>query len=165
MVGNHTDFVSITGNHSRDFQTAEVGEYPSASQHAASRPHLQLPVHPSRALSPASPRLTSTAGLHEVLSDGRDTSLSISSDISPSPVISASPPFQSLLRYHSTAESPPLSTRARFRTPSKVRLASQGPNKWTATHTGSLFSSTSKTGMTASVDKGSSSSTQIPSFA
>ncbi|XP_004406186.1 PREDICTED: UPF0606 protein KIAA1549L homolog [Odobenus rosmarus divergens] len=135
MVGNHTDFVSITSNYSRDFQTAEVGEYPSASQHAASRPHLQLPVHPTRALSPTSPRLTSTASLHEVLSDGRDTSLSISSDISPSPVISAFPPLQSLLRCHSTAESPPLSTRAGFRTPSKVRLASQGPDKWTATHT------------------------------
>lgn len=167
MVGSHTDVVSITSNYSRDFQTAEVEENPTASQRAASHPHLQLPVPPTRALLPASPSLTSAASLHQVLADGMDTSLSISRDVSPSPVLGASPPFQSLLRYHSTAESPPLSPRAILRTPSKVLLASQRPDKWSgaATHAGSLFPGTPKTGMTASVDKGSSSATQIPSFA
>uniref|UniRef100_A0A7N5KQF1 KIAA1549 like n=1 Tax=Ailuropoda melanoleuca TaxID=9646 RepID=A0A7N5KQF1_AILME len=135
MVGSHTDVVSITSNYSRDFQTAEVEENPTASQRAASHPRLQLPVPPTRALLPASPSLTSTASLHQVLADGMDTSLSISRDVSPSPVLGASPPFQSLLRYHSTDESP-LSPRAILRTPSKVLLASQRPDKWSgaATH-------------------------------
>lgn len=166
MVGSHTDVVSITSNYSRDFQTAEVEENPTASQRAASHPRLQLPVPPTRALLPASPSLTSTASLHQVLADGMDTSLSISRDVSPSPVLGASPPFQSLLRYHSTDESP-LSPRAILRTPSKVLLASQRPDKWSgaATHAGSLFPGTPKTGMTASVDRGSSSSTQTPGFA
>ncbi|XP_077628944.1 UPF0606 protein KIAA1549L homolog isoform X4 [Crocuta crocuta] len=133
MVGNHTDFLSTTiKNYSREFQTAEIEDYPSTSQHAVSHPHLQLPAHSTHALSPASPSLTSTASLQEMLSDGTDTILRISSDIHPSPVISASTSFQSILKYHSTAESPPLSTRA----PSKGLLASQHPEKWTgaATH-------------------------------
>ncbi|XP_039089291.1 UPF0606 protein KIAA1549L homolog isoform X2 [Hyaena hyaena] len=133
MVGNHTDFLSTTNkNYSREFPTAEIEDYPSTSQHAMSHPHLQLPAHSTHALSPASPSLTSTASLQEMLSDGTDTILRISSDIHPSPVISASTSFQSILKYHSTAESPPLSTRA----PSKVLLASQHPEKWTgaATH-------------------------------
>ncbi|XP_046927989.1 UPF0606 protein KIAA1549L homolog [Lynx rufus] len=133
MVGNHTDFLSITNNnYSRDFQTAEIEDYPSTSQHAVSHPHLQLPAHSTHALSPASPSLTSTATLQEILSDKTDSVLPISGDIYPSPLISVSTPFQSILRYHSTAESPPLSTRA----PSTVLLASQHPEKWTgaATH-------------------------------
>ncbi|XP_040351426.1 UPF0606 protein KIAA1549L homolog isoform X4 [Herpailurus yagouaroundi] len=133
MVGNHTDFLSITNNnYSRDFQTAEIEDYPSTSQHAVSHPHLQLPAHSTHALSPASPSLTSTASLQEILSDKTDSVLPISGDIYPSPVISVSTPFQSILRYHSTAESPPLSTRA----PSTELLASQHPEKWTgaATH-------------------------------
>uniref|UniRef100_A0A8C0T277 KIAA1549 like n=1 Tax=Canis lupus familiaris TaxID=9615 RepID=A0A8C0T277_CANLF len=131
MVGNHTALVSITNNYSRDFQAAEVEEYTPTSQQATSHPRPQLPMHPTRALLPASPSLTFTANLQQVLSDGMDMSLSISSDVDPSPVTSASPASQSVLRYNST-ESPPLSTRVVFRTPSKVLLASQHPEKWTA---------------------------------
>uniref|UniRef100_A0A673UVP4 KIAA1549 like n=1 Tax=Suricata suricatta TaxID=37032 RepID=A0A673UVP4_SURSU len=128
MVGNHTDFLSTTNkNYFRDFQTAEIEDYPYTSQHAVSHPLLQLPAHSTHALSPASPSLTSTVSLQEMLSDGTDTILRISSDIYPSPVIRASTPFQSILKYHSTTESLPLSTRA----PSKVLLASQHPEKWT----------------------------------
>ena len=141
MVGNHTALVSITNNYSRDFQAAEVEEYTPTSQQATSHPRPQLPMHPTRALLPASPSLTFTANLQQVLSDGMDMSLSISSDVDPSPVTSASPASQSVLRYNSTAESPPLSTRVVFRTPSKVLLASQHPEKWTGatTRAGSLL--------------------------
>ncbi|XP_048952680.1 UPF0606 protein KIAA1549L homolog isoform X3 [Canis lupus baileyi] len=135
MVGNHTALVSITNNYSRDFQAAEVEEYTPTSQQATSHPRPQLPMHPTRALLPASPSLTFTANLQQVLSDGMDMSLSISSDVDPSPVTSASPASQSVLRYNSTAESPPLSTRVVFRTPSKVLLASQHPEKWTGATT------------------------------
>ncbi|KAM8929032.1 UPF0606 protein KIAA1549L homolog [Lycaon pictus] len=135
MVGNHTALVSITNNYSRDFQAAEVEEYTPTSQQATSHPRPQLPMHPTRALLPASPSLTFTANLQQVLSDGMDMSLSISGDVDPSPVTSASPASQSVLRYNSTAESPPLSTRVVFRTPSKVLLASQHPEKWTGATT------------------------------
>ncbi|XP_045873121.1 UPF0606 protein KIAA1549L homolog isoform X1 [Meles meles] len=134
MVGNHTDVVSVTGAYSRDFQTAEVEEDRLAGQHAASHPRLQLPGHATRALLPASPRLTSAARVHEVLSDGMDRSLSVSSDVYPSLEISASPPFQSPLRDHTMAESP-LPSRAGLRTPSKVLLASRGPDKRTGAAT------------------------------
>ncbi|XP_058995244.1 UPF0606 protein KIAA1549L homolog isoform X3 [Mustela lutreola] len=134
MVGNHTDVVSLTGAYSRDFQTAEVEKDPPAGQHTASHPRLQLPGHATPALLPASPRLTYAARVHKVLSDGMDRSLSISSDVYPSPEISASPPFQSPLRDHTTAESP-LPSRAGLRTPSKVLLASWGPDKRTGAAT------------------------------
>lgn len=166
MVGNHTDVVSLTGAYSRDFQTAEVEKDPSTGQHAASHPRLQLPGHATPALLPGSPRLTYAARVHEVLSDGIDRSLSISSDVYPSPEISASPPFQRPLRDHTTAEFP-LPSRAGLRTPSKVLLASQGPDKRTgaATRAGSWFLGTPQIVRTASVDKGPSSSTQTPGFA
>ncbi|XP_048952679.1 UPF0606 protein KIAA1549L homolog isoform X2 [Canis lupus baileyi] len=149
MVGNHTALVSITNNYSRDFQAAEVEEYTPTSQQATSHPRPQLPMHPTRALLPASPSLTFTANLQQVLSDGMDMSLSISSDVDPSPVTSASPASQSVLRYNSTAESPPLSTRVVFRTPSKVLLASQHPEKWTGATTRADPSVSSKVEPTA----------------
>nr|XP_020728125.1 UPF0606 protein KIAA1549L homolog [Odocoileus virginianus texanus] len=132
MAGNRTDFLSInTSNYPRDFQTAEIGDYPSISQQSVSHPHLQSPAHPAHPLVPSSPSLTSTARLPEMLSDGMDTSFQITDDIYPYPVINASPPFQGILRFHPTAESPPLSTSALLRTPSKTLRASQHPEKWT----------------------------------
>uniref|UniRef100_G3TQE7 KIAA1549 like n=1 Tax=Loxodonta africana TaxID=9785 RepID=G3TQE7_LOXAF len=142
MVGNYTNFWPTSkNNHARDFKTAEVEDYPSTSQHSGSRPHLQLPAHPRHPLLPTLPSLTSPASLQEMLSDGKDTSYQISSSISPSLGINVSTPLQSVLRYHSTAESPPVSASALFRTPSKVLLASQRPEKWTgaATNAGSFW--------------------------
>lgn len=169
MVGNHTDFLSInTNNYPRDFQTAEIGDYPSITQQSVSHPHLQSPAHPTHPLVLSSPSLTSTARLPEMLSDGMDTSFQITDDIYPSPVINASPPFQGILRFHPTAESPPLSTNALLRTPSKTLWASQRPEKWTGatTNAGSLFPGPSQDRcVTASAAKASSGSTQIPSFA
>lgn len=168
VVGNHTDILSISNNnHSRDFQAAVVEDDPSPSQHVMSHPHRQLPAHPIRPLLLTSPSLPSTDGVQGMLSDGMDTSLPIASNIYPSPVINASTPFQSILRYHHATADSPLSTSALLRTPSKVPLASQHPKKWTgaATNAGGLFPGTQKTGMTASGAKASSSSTQIPSFA
>ena len=170
MVGNHTDFLSInTNNYPRDFQTAEIGDYPSISQQSVSHPHLQSPAHPTHPLVLNSPSLTSTARLPEMLSDGMDTSFQITDDIYPSPVINASPPFQGILRFHPTAESPPLSTSALLRTPSKTLQASQRrPEKWTGatTNAGSLFPGPFQDRcVTASGAKASSGSTQIPSFA
>ncbi|KAF6333276.1 hypothetical protein mRhiFer1_007317 [Rhinolophus ferrumequinum] len=131
VVGNHTDVLSTSNNnHSRGFQAAEVEDYPPASQQVLSHPRLQLPAHPIHSLLLTSTSLPSTAGSQEMLSDGTDTSLQISSNIYPSPVLNASAPFQSILRHHSTAESA-LSTSALFRPPSKVLLASQRPKKWT----------------------------------
>lgn len=166
MVGNHTAVLSTSNNHSRDFQATEVEDDPSTSQQVTSHPHVQRPVHPTWPLLLPSPSLPSTAGLQEMFSDGMDTSSQISSNFYPSPAVHASTPFQSIPRYHSTAESP-LSTRASLRTPSKVLPPSPRPKKWTgaATNAGSLFPGTQKTGMTAPVAKASSSSTQIPSFA
>ncbi|XP_066894129.1 UPF0606 protein KIAA1549L homolog isoform X1 [Kogia breviceps] len=144
MVRNHTDLLSInTNSYSRDFQTAEVEDDPSMSQHSLSHPHLRLPAHPTHSPVLTSPSLTSTASLWEMLSDGMDTSFQISGDIYPPPVINASPPFQSIPRYHSTAESPPLSTSALFRTPSKALPASQHPEKWTGAATNAVDSSVS----------------------
>ncbi|XP_019495101.1 PREDICTED: UPF0606 protein KIAA1549L homolog isoform X1 [Hipposideros armiger] len=134
VVGNHTDVLSTSNNHSGSFQAAEVEDYPPASQHVSSHPHLELPAHPVRSPLLTSVSLPSTAGSQEMLSDGMDTSFQISSNIYPSPVLNASAPFQSILRDHSTAESP-LSTSALFRTPSKVLLASQSPKKWTGAAT------------------------------
>ncbi|XP_054934627.1 UPF0606 protein KIAA1549L homolog [Physeter macrocephalus] len=144
VVRNHTDFLSInTNNYSRDFQTAEVEGDPSISQHSLSHPHLRLPAHPTHSPVLTSPSLTSTASLWEMLSDGMDTSFQISGNIYPPPVINASPPFQSIPRYHSTAESPSLSTSALFRTPSKALPASQRPEKWTGAATNAVDSSVS----------------------
>ncbi|TKC52819.1 hypothetical protein EI555_019311 [Monodon monoceros] len=144
MVGNHTDFLSInTNNYSRDFQTAEVEDDPPISQHSVSHPHLRLPGHPTHSLVLTSPSLTSTASLWEMLSDGMDTSFQTSGNVYPPPVINASPPFQSIPRYHSTAESPPLSTSALFRTPSKALPASQHPEKWTGAASNAVDSSVS----------------------
>ncbi|XP_020938858.1 UPF0606 protein KIAA1549L homolog isoform X2 [Sus scrofa] len=124
-VGNRTDFLSVsTDSHSRDFQTAGVEE-------SESHPHLQLPAHPAHPLSLTSPSLTSAASWREMFSDGMDPSFQIAGDISPSLEINASTPFQNIPRDHSAAESPPLSSSALFRTPSKALLASQRPEKWT----------------------------------
>ena len=168
-VGNHTDFLSInTNNYTRDFQTTEIGDYPRISQQAVSRPHLQSPAHPTHPLVLSSPSLTSTARLPEMLSDETDTSFQIAGDIYPSPGINTSPPFQDIQRFHSTAESPSLSTSALFRTLSKAPWASQHPEKWTGAtaNAGSLFPGPSQDrNVTASGAKSSSGSTQIPSFA
>ncbi|KAM8813517.1 UPF0606 protein KIAA1549L homolog isoform 3-T3 [Rhynchonycteris naso] len=129
-VGNHTDVLSISNNHSRDSEAVEVESDPSTTPHVKSHPHLQRPARPTRSLLLTSPSLPSTAGLQKIISDGKDTSFRISSNIYPSPAINASTPFQSILTYHSTAESP-LSTGALLRTPSKVLLPSQHPKKWT----------------------------------
>ncbi|XP_049746824.1 UPF0606 protein KIAA1549L homolog isoform X2 [Elephas maximus indicus] len=144
VVGNYTNFWPTSkNNHARDFKTAEVEDYPSTSQHSGSRPHLQLRAHPRHPLLPTLPSLTSPASLQEMLSDGKDTSYQISSSISPSLGINVSTPLQSVLRYHSTAESPPVSASALFRTPSKVLLASQRPEKWTGAATNAVESSVS----------------------
>lgn len=168
-VGNHIDFLSInTNNYTRDVQTAEIGDYPHISQQAVSHPHLQSPAHPTHPLVLSSPSLTSTARLPEMLSDEVDTSFQIADDIYPSPVINASPPFQDILRFHSPAESPALSTSALFRTPSKAPWVSQHPEKWTGatTNAGSLFPGPSQDrSVTASGAKASLGSTQILSFA
>ncbi|XP_075858159.1 UPF0606 protein KIAA1549L homolog isoform X2 [Microcebus murinus] len=148
VVGNRTDLWPTSNNsHSRDFQTTEFEYDPSTSQRSASHPHLQLPAQPTHPLLLTSPSLTSTSSLQETLSDGTDTDSHISGDIYPSPVMNASTPFQSILRHHSTAESPPISTSAFSRTPSKVPQASQHPKKWTgaATSGGSLFPGSPKT--------------------
>ncbi|XP_045681206.1 UPF0606 protein KIAA1549L homolog isoform X1 [Phyllostomus hastatus] len=143
MVGNHTGILSMSNNnHSGVFQAAEVEDHPSTSQHVKSPPHLQQPAHPTRSLWLTSPSLPSTAGLRAVFSDGMDTSFQVSSSIYPSPGINASTPFQSVPRYHSTAESP-LSTSALFRTPSKVLLPSQHPEKWTGAATNAADSAVS----------------------
>ncbi|KAI4537335.1 hypothetical protein MG293_012198 [Ovis ammon polii] len=152
-VGNHTDFLSVnTNNYTRDVQTAEIGDYPRISQQAVSHPHLQSPAHPTHPLVLSSPSLTSTARLPEMLSDEVDTSFQIADDIYPSPVINASPPFQDILRFHSPAELPALSTSALFRTPSKAPWASQHPEKWTGatTNAGSLFPGPSQDRMDSS---------------
>uniref|UniRef100_A0A2K6G3K9 KIAA1549 like n=1 Tax=Propithecus coquereli TaxID=379532 RepID=A0A2K6G3K9_PROCO len=134
VVGNSTDLWPTNNNsHSRDFQTTEVEYHPSTSQRSAS--HLQLPAQPTHPLLLTSPSSTSTSSLQEMLSDGTDTGSQISSDIYPPPVINASIPFQSILRHHSTAESPPISTSAFSRTLSKVLQASQHPKKWTGAAT------------------------------
>ncbi|KAG8510807.1 UPF0606 protein, partial [Galemys pyrenaicus] len=126
IVGNHTDFLSISSNnHSRDFQAPKVEDYPSTSQFSVSHPH---PAHP---LSPTSPSLTSTASMQEMFADGKDASFPFPSDTYPSPMRTASTTFQSILKHHFTAEPPLLSTSALFRNPSKVPLASQHPKKWT----------------------------------
>ena len=157
-----------TNNYTRDVQTAEIGDYPHISQQAVSHPHLQSPAHPTHPLVLSSPSLTSTARLPEMLSDEVDTSFQIADDIYPSPAINASPPFQDILRFHSPAESPALSTSALFRTPSKAPWVSQHPEKWTGatTNAGSLFPGPSQDrSVTASGAKASLGSTQILSFA
>lgn len=158
LAGNHTDLWPTSHNRPRDFQTAQVEYNPSTSQRSAQSSHpLWLTW----------PRLSSTTSLQDMLSDGTDTGSQIPSDIYPSPGINASTSFQSNLGYQSAAESPPLSTSAFPRNPSKVLQASQHPKKWTGatTNAGSLFPGTPKTGMTAFETKASSSSTQTPSFA
>ncbi|XP_036896372.1 UPF0606 protein KIAA1549L homolog isoform X2 [Sturnira hondurensis] len=143
MVGNHADILSISNdNHSGVFQAAEVEGHPPTSPHVKSPPHLQPPAHPTRSLWLTSPSLPSTAGLQAVFSDGMDASFRVSSSIYPSPVINAATPFQSVPRYHSTAESP-LSAGALFRTPSQVLLPSQHPKKWTGAATNAVDSAVS----------------------
>lgn len=167
VVGKHTAVSSTSdNNHSRDFQATEIEDDPSISEPVKSHPHVQQPVHSTWLLSLPSPSLPATAGLQEMFSDGMDTSSQLSSNFYPSPVGLAPTPFQSIPRYHSTAEAS-LSTRASLGTPSKVLPPSQRPKKWTgaATNAGSLFPGTQKTGMTAPMAKASSSSTQILSFA
>ncbi|XP_073900216.1 UPF0606 protein KIAA1549L homolog isoform X4 [Castor canadensis] len=156
-VGSHTDLWPTGHNsHSRDYQTVKIEYYPSTSQHSVSHSRLQLPAQPAQAahsLWLAWPSLTSTASMQEMLSDGTDTSSEISSNIYPLPGTNASLPFQHVLRYHSAAESPSISTNAFPRTPSKVLPTSQHPKKWTgaATHAGSLFPGTQKTVDSSSV--------------
>ncbi|XP_077902390.1 UPF0606 protein KIAA1549L homolog isoform X5 [Ictidomys tridecemlineatus] len=135
LAGNHTDFWPTSHhNHPRDFQTAKVEYYPSTSQHSAQSSHpLWLTW----------PRLSSTTSLQDMLSDGTDTGSHISSDIYPSPRINTSTSFRSNLGPQSAAESPPLSTSAFPRTPSKVLQASQHPKKWTGATTNAVDSSVS----------------------
>nr|KAF6342954.1 hypothetical protein mPipKuh1_007159 [Pipistrellus kuhlii] len=144
MVGNRTAVSSASNNnHSRDFQTPKVEDFPPSSQQVKTHPPGQRPVHPTWPLPLPSPSLPSTAGLQEMLSDGMDTSSHISSNFYPAPVVHASTPFQSIPRYRSTAESP-LSTRASLGTPSRVLPPSQRPKEWTAG-----FAVLSKAGPTA----------------
>ncbi|XP_029411197.1 UPF0606 protein KIAA1549L homolog isoform X2 [Nannospalax galili] len=146
VVGTYTDILPTT-KHSRDTETAVVEYYPPIRQHSISEPHLQLPIQAAHLLWPTWPSLTSTARLPQMLSDGIGTGSQISGDIYSSPGNNASPPFQSVLEYHSTADSPPISTSAFSRTPSKVLRTSQRPKKWTgaATNASSLFPGTQKT--------------------
>ncbi|XP_073900199.1 UPF0606 protein KIAA1549L homolog isoform X2 [Castor canadensis] len=156
-VGSHTDLWPTGHNsHSRDYQTVKIEYYPSTSQHSVSHSRLQLPAQPAQAahsLWLAWPSLTSTASMQEMLSDGTDTSSEISSNIYPLPGTNASLPFQHVLRYHSAAESPSISTNAFPRTPSKVLPTSQHPKKWTgaATHAVDSSSVSSKVEPTAAV--------------
>ncbi|XP_062054025.1 UPF0606 protein KIAA1549L homolog isoform X1 [Lepus europaeus] len=130
MVGSNTyTWPTNSNSHSRNFQVAEVEYYPVSWQQSGSHSHLQPPAQPTHSSFQPSPSLTSTATLQEIFSDGTDTGSQIS--ISPSPVINAfTSSFQSVLRYHLTAESP-LSTSAFSRTSFKVPRASQHPRKWT----------------------------------
>ncbi|KAI5936455.1 UPF0606 protein KIAA1549L [Manis javanica] len=148
IIGNHTAFLAISSkNHSRDSQTAEVEDHPTTGQLAVSLPRLQLSAHPMHPLLLTSPRPTATASLPDMLSDGMVMHFQFPSDINLSPVIHASTLFQSSWSYPSTTELPPLLTRAFFRTPPKVLLASQHPGKWTggASTAGSLPPGTQKT--------------------
>ncbi|XP_029330281.1 UPF0606 protein KIAA1549L homolog isoform X3 [Mus caroli] len=132
VVESHTDFPP-TGKHARDFDTEMVHFYSSTSQH----PMSQLPIGPAHPFWPTWPSLASAASLHQMLSDGTDTGSQISSDIYLSPGENGSPPFQSVLEYHSSTASPSVPTGAFSRTPSKVLRTSRRPKKWTgaATHT------------------------------
>ncbi|XP_013369780.1 PREDICTED: UPF0606 protein KIAA1549L homolog isoform X2 [Chinchilla lanigera] len=147
MVGNPTDLWPTSHNsYSRVFQTEKVDYYSSASQRSISHPHLQMPTQPTYPRWLNWLRLSSTASLQEMLSDGADTGPQISRDIYLSHGINASTPLKSILGYHSAAESPK-STSAFPRTPSRVLRASQRPKKWTgaATNADSLFPGTQKT--------------------
>uniref|UniRef100_H0WMJ3 KIAA1549 like n=1 Tax=Otolemur garnettii TaxID=30611 RepID=H0WMJ3_OTOGA len=142
MLSNHTELWPTSNNSpSRDFPTTEVDYHPSTRQHSVSHSYLKLHARTTHPLLLTLPSLTSASSLQEMLSDGTETGSQISSDFYPSPVTNASTAFQSILRNHSTAESPPVSTSAFSRTPSKVLQASQHPMKWTgaATSGGSLF--------------------------
>ncbi|XP_029330280.1 UPF0606 protein KIAA1549L homolog isoform X2 [Mus caroli] len=156
VVESHTDFPP-TGKHARDFDTEMVHFYSSTSQH----PMSQLPIGPAHPFWPTWPSLASAASLHQMLSDGTDTGSQISSDIYLSPGENGSPPFQSVLEYHSSTASPSVPTGAFSRTPSKVLRTSRRPKKWTgaATHTGSLFPGTQKTVETSVSSKGELSAT------
>ncbi|XP_058439146.1 UPF0606 protein KIAA1549L homolog isoform X2 [Marmota monax] len=135
LAANHTDLWPTShNNHPRDFQTAKVEYYPSTSQRSAQSSHPFWLTWP---------RLSSTTSLQDMLSDGTDTGSHISSDVYPSPRINASTSFRSNLGYQSAAESPPLSTSAFPRTPSKVLQASQHPKKWTGATTNAVDSSVS----------------------
>lgn len=132
--GKLADILSSSDNSdSRNFQASEFKE-PSPNQ----RPGFHPPPHPLLLPSPQRP---STTSWQEMLSDGMDTSFQLVKTTSPSPVIKDATMFQGIVRYHSTAESPPLSNHALFSTPSKVLLASQLPKKGTgaAINAGSLF--------------------------
>nr|XP_005001028.2 UPF0606 protein KIAA1549L homolog isoform X2 [Cavia porcellus] len=148
VIGNHKDLWPTSHNsYSGVFQTEKVDYQPSASYRSMSHPHLRMPTQPTHPLWLTWLRLSSTASLQEMLSDGTDTGPQISSDSYLSHGINASTPFKSILGYHSTAESPPISTSAFPRTPSRVLRASQHPKKWTgaATNADSLFPGTQKT--------------------
>ncbi|XP_021120040.1 UPF0606 protein KIAA1549L homolog [Heterocephalus glaber] len=148
VVGNHTDLWPTSHNsYSRIFQTEKVEHYPSTSQQPMSHPHLRLPAQPTHPLWLTWLRLSSMVSLQEMLSDGTDTGPQVSRDIYLSHGINASTPFKSILGYHSAAESPPISTSAFPRTPSRVLQASQRPKKRTgaATNADSLFPGTPKT--------------------
>ncbi|KAM5248422.1 UPF0606 protein KIAA1549L homolog [Ctenodactylus gundi] len=138
MARNHTD-VWPTGrnNPSRDFQTAKVDYYSTTSEHP------QLPSQPTHPLWLTWPRLSSTASLQEMLSDGTDPDSQISSDIYPSRGTNISTSLQNILGYQSVAESTSVSDSTFLRTPSRVLRASQRPKKWTGAATNAVDSSVS----------------------
>ncbi|XP_052581791.1 UPF0606 protein KIAA1549L homolog isoform X2 [Peromyscus californicus insignis] len=153
IVESHTD-LWLTSKHPRDSDMAIIDNYPPTSQHSMS----QLPLRPAHPLWPTWPSLASAASLQQMLSDGADTDSQVSSDIYLSPGKNVSPQFQSVLEYHSSSDSPSISTGAFSRTPSKVLRTSRRPKKWTgaATNAGSLFPGTQKTVGTSVSPKGES---------
>ncbi|XP_059114895.1 UPF0606 protein KIAA1549L homolog [Peromyscus eremicus] len=153
IVESHTD-LWLTSKHPRDSDTAIIDNYPPTSQRSAS----QLPLRPAHPLWPTWPSLASAASLQQMLSDGADADSQVSSDIYLSPGKNVSPQFQSVPEYHSSSDSPSISTGAFSRTPSKVLRTSRRPKKWTgaATNAGSLFPGTQKTVGTSVSPKGES---------
>ncbi|XP_036040384.1 UPF0606 protein KIAA1549L homolog isoform X2 [Onychomys torridus] len=153
IVESHTD-LWLTSKHPRDSDTTIIDNYPPTSQHSMA----QLPLRPAHPLWPTWPSLASAASLQQMLSDGTDTDSQISSDIYLSPGKNDSPQFQSVLEYHSSSDSPSISTGAFSRTSSKGLRTSRRPKKWTgaATNAGSLFPGTQKTVGTSVSPKGES---------
>ncbi|XP_017386039.2 UPF0606 protein KIAA1549L homolog [Cebus imitator] len=149
VVGSHRDLWPPSNNsHSIDFQTAEVENDSSTSQHSVSHPQLQLPDQPTHPLLLTLSRPTSTGGLQEMLSDGTDTGSEISSDVNSSHERNTSRPFQNILRYNSAAESS-ISTSVFPKTSSRVLRASQHPKKWTGAATNAVDTVSSKVEPTA----------------
>nr|XP_021506471.1 UPF0606 protein KIAA1549L homolog isoform X1 [Meriones unguiculatus] len=151
IIESHTD-IRPTSKRARDFDTAMVNYYSSTTQHPVS----QLPSQPAHPFWPTWPSLSSAASLQRMLSDGADTGSQIFSDIYLSLGENGSPQFPSVLEYHSSTESPSISTGAFSRTPSKVPRTSRRPKKWTgaATNTGGLFPGTQRTVETSVSSKG-----------